>query len=684
MKLPLSWIKEYLPLTQSPEEIAVALTLAGIEVEEIEKKEGDVVFTLGLTPNLGHCMSLIGIVRELAAVYRLSYQHKKISLVETEEATKNFVTVEVKNKELCHQYSCRLVKQVKIAPSPAWLKNRLEACGLRSVNNVVDISNLVMWEYGEPLHMFDFDKLSHKKIVVKAASREEKIYTLDDQERIIPLGALLICDGETPIAFAGIMGERDSAISDKTTNVLIEAAYFTPETVRKTSKKLNLRTDGSIRWERGVDPLAARKALDRAAELLAEVAGGKICKGVVEVIGQKYLPTSLSLNIKKTNKLLGTELSMGEIASLLHYLEIRVLSESEESLTVQIPSYRNDLKGEIDLIEEVGRMFGINNIPRKIPRHASSMITHSPLFLFEEKTRTQLVAQGLQECLTCDLISPKLAALTKENALNEKAQIHVLHPASIDQSILRPSLLPGLLEMVKYNIDRQTNTIPAFEVGHIHFKEGNKFYSEPAAAIILSGKSSPHHYEHKGREVDFFDLKGQVENLLLSLGMPPAIFEISHLHNFQPGRQAKIKIGDRTIGALGEVHPAHLRELGIEQRVYFAEIHLPDLMQLKKNQLRVTPLPSFPGSERDWTITLRENVPIGLLLDEIQAFASPLLENFYLLDLYKSEKIGKDRKNATFRFQYRDLKKTIEYAEVEKEHQKLLLHLAEKLKDIVL
>ena len=670
MKVSLNWLKEYLDLEQSPDEIAEALTLAGLETEGQEVMDDDVIFEIALTPNLGHCMSIVGIARELSAILEVPLKRKKVVLQEGKK--KISIGVKVKDKGQCRMYACREVLNVSVMPSPEWLRKKLESAGLRSVNNVVDVSNLVLLECGQPLHMFDRDRLGDE-IVVRAASGDGKMQTLDELEREIPDGVLLICDGKHPIAFAGVIGGLSSSVTDETKNVLIEAAEFTPEAVRKTSKLLNLRTNSSLRFERGIDPLGVRAALDMAASLL----GGVVCKGVAEDVAVVYAPQILELNPERTNRLLGVNLSLREMCMLLGRLEIEVLSDTPEAIKVAVPSYRNDLRSEIDLIEEVGRMYGFNNIPRDFPRHVSSMLNSAPIFLFEEEVRTRLVAQGLQECLTCDLISPKLADMTVENALDKDKQIRVLHPASIDQSVLRTSLLPGLLEVIKFNLDRQNESMAAFEVGHIHFRDGEKFFGEPAAGIILTGKETPYHFEDKPTDTDFFDVKGHVENLLMAIGLE-AVFEPSHLHNFHPGRQARVKMGDVIVGALGEVHPKHLREIGIGQRVLYAEINLHDLMDLKKDVHQAKEFSLFPRSQRDWTVTLASTTPIGTILEEIRSARSTILEKVFLLDLYKSDKIGKDRKNATFRFLYRDLKKTIAYEDVEKEHAILTEHIAEK------
>lgn len=670
MKVSLNWLKEFLDLTQSPEQIADALTLAGIEVEGVEEVEGDRLFDVSLTPNLGHCMSVIGMVRELSALLELPIKRQEVFVEESDEKVEDLVQVDIEDRLQCTKYCARVVRGVEVGPSPDWLREKLEKAGLRSVNSVVDVGNFVMLELGQPLHLFDLDQLARPRIVVRAAKTDGSMECLDGIKRAIPDGSLLVCDEKRPIAFAGVIGELSSAVSETTRNVLIEAALFTPEAIRKTSKQLNLRTDSAQRFERGVDPLSIEAALDLAASLLQ----GRAARGIVEAIARPYVPHIVTVSPERVNRLLGIHLSPSEITALLTRLELVAVNETDREIRFQIPSHRNDLKTEIDLIEEVGRLYGFNNIPRKRPRHASSTLSHAPLFLFEEEVRATLVAQGLQEWLTCDLISPKQAALSAE-----KDPISVLHPASIDQSVLRPSLLPGLLEAVRYNLDRQNRDIAAFEVGHIHLRTEKSFTVKPSAGIILVGNSAPHHFGTKPTPTDFLQLKGHVENLFEAIGLRTLAFTRSHTHPLHPQQQAHFSCSGQTLGILGQIHPRHLRDMGIDQRVYFAEIDLQPLIDLRKGHRDVQAFSLMPGSERDWTLSLEDQTPIGSVVETIQSFDSSLLEQFFLLDLYKSDDIGKNGKNATFRFLYRDPGKTISAEEVEKEHKRLTQHVAEKL-----
>jgi phenylalanyl-tRNA synthetase beta chain len=411
-------------------------------------------------------------------------------------------------------------------------------------------------------------------------------------------------------------------------------------------------------------------ALNYAAYLLKEVAGGAICKGVIDQKAHEFVERKIACRIPRVNQLLGTYLSATEIAGLLRRLGMTILEESTHELLVSVPTFRGDIAIEEDLIEEVARVYGYNNIPKPTPRLTTSNIPHAPLYLLEKRVRGRLIAEGLQECMTCDLISPAQADMT----MNKEALVCVLNSHSQDQSVLRTSLLPGLLQAVKYNVDHGTLNIAGFEVGRTHFKEKEQYVEPTAAAIVLSGKRAPYHWDPKPEDVDFYDLKGIIENLFASLKIEDIDFEPSHLHNFHPGRQARIKKGDAVLGILGEVHP----EL-VPQRVFFAELNLHELMPFIPKQWKVADLAQFPGSERDWTVTLNQEFPIAEILDALRSVPSRLLEKVILLDLYKSDQIGKDKKNATFRFFYRDLEKTIAYETVEQEHARITAAAAKKL-----
>lgn len=645
---------------------------------------GDTIFEISLTPNLGHCASVLGVAREISASTGKPVHPPKINLVEDSSMPiAKAASVEVKNPHDCPRYDCRVIKNVTIGPSPEWLVKRLEAIGVRPVNNVVDVTNYIMFELGLPLHAFDYDSLAGNRIIVRNAADGESFVTLDGKERLLEKGDLLICDAKAPVALAGIMGGLDSEIRNETKNVLLEGAYFNPVTIRRTSKRLGLMTEASRRYERGCDPNALMQSLDKASMLIQQVAGGQICQGRIDVAAKNFTKKRINCRLSRVNRLLGTRLSVSEVEPIFQRLEFNTAWDGQDVFTVDVPTYRNDLQEEIDLVEEVARIYGFDNIDTGTTYSRASSLEHAPIFLFEQETRSRLISEGLQEFLTCDLIGPTLLETLQASEMPEKLWVRVLNPTSIEQSILRTSLLPGLLQVVKYNWDHQNRDIAGFEIGRIHFKNGENYREQSMAAVVLSGKGRPHHWDDKPKEVDFFDLKGIIENMLGELKVPDLAFKPSQLHVLHPGRQASIFSGQLEIGSLGEVHPSVLRRLDVPQRILFAEINLHDLFTVKSTDRKMHQIPIYPGSERDWTLSLAEDVPIATVLDAIHAISSPVLESVSLQDIYRSDKLGKGLKNVTLRFLYRDWEKTIAQETVEAEHNRIIEKVLKSIQTVV-
>ena len=668
MKVSLAWLEEFLKITVSAEELAKVMTLAGLEVEGIEKVGEDIVFDVSLTPNLGHCMSVVGIAREVAALLKIPVNIPDLELKEEGPAVEELISVEMKDAKNCPRYTCRVVEGIKVGPSPDWLQEKLEKVGVRSVNNIVDVTNFVMLGLGQPMHAFDLDKIEEKKVVVSSKRGHETLVTLDEKERDLPKEALLICDAKQPIAVAGVMGGLDSAVSENTTRILLESAYFHPAIVRKMSKWLSLRTDSSVRFEKGIDPQGVPLALDQAAAIIQKVAGGTVAKGRIDTAKKAFSPIELTVRTARANEILGTKLSLNEIISFFERLHFEIVNEENDAVTVKVPTYRNDIQVEIDLIEEIARIYGFNNIPMRPERYMTATIPDAPIYLFENEVRTLLLQEGMQEWITCDLISPEIAALTHE----KKGEfIAVLKPASIDQSILRPSLLPSMLLSVKTNLDHKNHDLFSFEVGRTHFKSKEVVIEHSCVGMLLMGKRAPYHFDLKPGDVDFFDLKGICENLLESLFVINPVFEVEHSPHFHPKQQAHIVVGGKMVGAIGQIHPALLKKADIERPVFFAQLDLHSLFTCKRGKVAFRGLSLYPASERDWTLTVKKEVSVGQLLQAIKGVDAPFLEKITLLDLYKSDQIGKDRKNVTFRLVYRDPSKTIAMEAIEKEHAKI-------------
>lgn len=627
----------------------------------------DLVFDVTLTPNLGHCQSIRGIARELCAFFNETLA-SPYSYEETKAAKKPPVTVSVETTD-CFRYACRALENVKVGPSPTWMVEALTKAGMRSINNVVDVTNFVMMDLGQPMHAFDLDKLSSKTLRVALASSDTQIKTLDQEERIAPKGALMIYEENTPIAVAGVMGGASSEVSEQTQTVLLEAAAFCPSSVRSTSKKMNLRSDSSSRFERGVDTQAVIEALDLATKLLIEHAGASVLGETVDVEKKAFSFKTIQLRTSFVNRLLGTHLSQGEILSLLQRLRFQISAKNEELIDVIPPSDRNDVVAEIDLIEEIARLYGFQNIPQHLPVYRNPMLKTHPMHLMEEKAREAGLQMGLQEFITCDLISPKLSNLEIDPQSSVEA-ISVLHPSSVDQSILRTSLMPGMLEAIKMNEDVGSSNIQAFEIGNIHFRREEKLYEHLTFGLILSG-SQPHSWSQKARDVDFFDLKGLTEAFFHAFSVTTLEFRPSSLNMFHPGQQGQIFCENRCVGALGQIHPKISRELDLKKPIFYAQIDLQLLESMLPSFITQQPLPQFPGSTRDLTMTISRLTEASAIFAKIDSLPSKLLKKSEIVDLYRDEKLGEDKQNISLRFLYRDDQKTLKQESVDREHERI-------------
>lgn len=661
---------------------------AGIMEFDEEMKVGDdlaslfsdTILEIGLTPNLGHCNCLFGVARELAALTDSPAILPAITFQEDQSLhTPGLIRVEIQDFKLCPRYACRVVKDVKVGPSPEWLQHRLVASGIRPINNVVDITNYVFLEIGQPLHAFDYDHVEGHKIVVRPAKDGETFVTLDDKPRSLTSEDLLICDSEKGIALAGVMGGKNSEVSSETRNVLLEAAYFNPKTIRKTSKRLALQTDSSKRFERGADPNGPLWALDRAAMLIQKLANGKVAQTPLDIKKQGFPENKVECRLSRINELLGTHLSVSEVETIFKRLGFVCSWDGKNKFSVVVPTYRVDILGEIDLIEEVARIYGYDNIPLCQPTYKNSDLPHAPIFLFERDIREKLVAERLQEFLTCDLIGSSMLDMVGSGA-DGLEPVKVMNPISVEQSILRTSLLPGLLQMVKYNLARQNHHISGFEIGRIHFKYGDQYKEQTVVGIILTGQAQEHTWYAKPRDFDFYDLKGIIENVFNELRIFNVTFKPGDLKIFHTGRQAGIFYQGLELGSMGEIHPAIIRHLDISQRVYFAELNLHDLIQIRQVHYMMQPVPIFPASERDWTVTISEQIPVQQIFDNIRTIPSQLLKSITLLDIYQNEKLKAEKlKNVTLHFIYRDDQKTLSQEAVDEEHHRIMRETVVKL-----
>jgi len=635
----------------------------------------DTVFDIALTPNLGHVASVLGVARELSALTGKEVSIPPIDFQEDDtESIHDWVEVEIKDPQKCPRYSARVIRDVTVAESPEWIQRRLKSSGVRPVNNIVDATNYVLLELGQPLHAFDKEKISGKKIFVRRAEEGSLFKTLDGNERLLSSEDLLIADEEKPLAIAGIMGGEDSSITASTKQILLESAFFDPLSIRRSAKRLNLQTDASKRFERGVDPNSTLVALDRLTELILDLSGGRAVKGFVDCGKRVWEEKKISCRLSRIEKLLGKAYAGTEVEEIFKRLRFSTHFDGREHFTVKVPAFRFDLNEEVDLIEEVAKLTGYDNLMKESSSFTASRRPHSPLYLFEQRIRSKLCSFGLQEFITCDLISPHLASVAKEAMMSPEETLCVMNPSTVDLSILRTNLLPGLLGLVKYNLDHQNRNLSGFEIGKIHFKEKGNFEEQLACGILLTGKKHPPHALEKSEDVDFYTLKGLVENLLEALLIKNYSFENRKLAAFHPGRQASVLVQDLLVGSFGELHPSINRRLDRTPRIYFAEFDVEDLFQVKK-AFSLKPIPLYPSTERDVTVKIDRKTPVEKLFERVGLVHSDLLEQVLLLGIYEGDKVALDKKNVTLRFIYRDREKTLSQEVADREHQKFVSQL---------
>ncbi|MDF2549733.1 MAG: pheT [Chlamydiales bacterium] len=636
--------------------------------QDLAELLSDEVLEISLTPNLGHAYSVKGVARELAAAYGTCIEPlprplKKMSFLEEGEVP---VGLKVEKASLCPYFCLRAVVDVQVGPSPLWLQRKLELSGIKSINNVVDAANYCQLALGQPLHTYDLDQIG-SSLEVRPSKSGEQMETLDGTLCSLEGNLLVIAGAGKVHAVAGVIGSKHAQVTEGTKRVLVESAYFQPSAIRRSSKKLGISTEASRRFERGVDQESVQQSLDAAAFLIQELAQGKV-SSLLEAKSVLETPKKVICRESRVEQVIGVPIPLVQMESLLLRLGFAVESKSFDCLECTVPSWRHDIDQEIDLIEEIARLYGYDRVPRIAGAYHGSTIGDSPLYTFEKKVRERLMAEGLQEIYTCSLISPKMSALLENRPIPKSSMIKVLNPTSLEQSVLRPSLLPGMLEVIRHNLAQQIKDVSSFEIGRVYFDRHDRYEEDPVLGVVLTGLKRPYHLLDKPSAVDFYDLKGVIESLLLAFGIKGVHYANQNLLDFHPGRQASLYKGDLKLGIAGEVHPRLLRSFDIEERVLFAEISINDLRKVCQSDLSFNKWPTIPGSERDWTLALNESVSFDQLLRAIDQQASSLLEKVSLIDIYRSDKLGAGKKNVTLRFLYRHPEKTLEQQTVDKEH----------------
>ena len=641
----------------------------GTPLSEILPLYEDDVLEVALTPNRPDAASHIGTARDLAAVENKKLNKPDVKIPDAGTEVSKKLSVEIRNPEKCHRYVAKIIENVTIAESPDWLKNRLKAIGLRPVNNVVDATNFVLHEMGQPLHAFDYDRVAGKKIVVQSYDHARKFTTLDDVEREVPSSGLFICDGEKPVALAGIMGGGNSEIHEGTKNVLLESAYFEPVGIRKTSKALALQTDASYRFERGIDPNITLIAAERCAKIIADIADGTIVDGYIDNHPVSTEPKELSLRISYLNKVLGTSFKTDTAVDILNRLEIDARKTDDNTIACLVPTFRPDIEREIDLVEEVARIFDYNKIPApEFVRY----IRPAPLpFLetFTNQVKTAARSLGFHEIFSNSLL-PERAAKFSEDAKNI---IPTLNPISKDQALLRSDLLYGFLRSVAWNFNRSAESVRFFEVGNVfrNSEKGTYVENVQEETHILLGLSGMKHIEHwrtQPEQYTFFDLKESIKGFIELLGLTHHLIE-------RQGDNGSLLyfLGNCQVGSLLRVSDDFGKYFEIETPAFAAEFSLTLMAEFleKESEGMYEEIPKFPPIDYDIAFVVDKKTPAGALEDTVREVAGDRLIGLRVFDVYEGESIGKDKKSIAYRLLFLDKSKTLTISDVEPIIQKI-------------
>ncbi|MFJ8264494.1 phenylalanine--tRNA ligase subunit beta [Peribacillus asahii] len=630
----------------------------------------DEILELSLTPNRSDALSMLGVAYEVAAILGRDVKWPTIEKEEASEKASDYISVKVEATEDNPLYIAKVVKDVKIGPSPLWMQTRLMAAGIRPHNNVVDITNFVLLEYGQPLHAFDYDRLGSKELVIRRANDAEKITTLDEAERTLTPDHLVITNGTEPVAIAGVMGGANSEVKNDTTTVIIEAAYFKGSTVREASKDHGLRSEASARFEKGVDPARVREAGERAAQLMAEYAGGTILEGSVEYNDMKVEPAVISITLNKINGLLGTSMSVSEVQDIFTRLQFDVAVEGE-NFTVTIPTRRGDITIEADLVEEAARLYGYDNIPSTLPTGTTTPGALSDYQQKRRKARRTLEGAGLFQAITYSLTSAEKAA---QFALEARESIRLAMPMSEERSQLRLSIVPQLLEVVKYNNARQMDSVALYEIGSVFLKQDGEQLPEERehVAAAITGLWESHLWQGEKKPVDFFVAKGILEALFDTLGVASQIeYRQAEVKNLHPGRTAEVLLNGEVIGFIGQVHPTVQKELDIKE-TYVFELSFKALAEAEVAPIAYETIPRFPSITRDIALVVDSTTKAGDIQSIIVEAGGALLKEVQVFDLYEGDKMEEGKKSIAYSLKYFDPERTLTDEDITKAHDKVL------------
>ncbi|HQK91319.1 MAG TPA: phenylalanine--tRNA ligase subunit beta [Smithellaceae bacterium] len=637
---------------------------------------GDTVLDIGITPNRSDCLSMIGIAREAAALTGKKMKMPDVKVRESAQDVSLLSSVTIEDADLCPRYTARLIQNVTIGGTPVWMKTRLEAAGLRAINNVVDVTNFVMLEMGQPLHAFDFRFLEEGRIVVRKSKPGEEFISLDEKSRLLPENTLLICDGKKPVAIAGIMGGLNSEVKEDTRTILLESAYFNPASIRRSSRRLGMPTDAAFRFERGIDPEGVVRALDRAAQLIAELSGGEVCRNYLDEYPAKIKAVeNIPLRMDRVRQVIGARVPAREAVRILKSIGMALRREGKGAYRVTPPSFRVDIEREIDLIEEIARLYGYDRVPSTLPSVSVSEAETVPRLALEERIRQLMTGAGYSEIINYSFSSPDSAEALGLSPEDERRRFVVIkNPLTEDQSIMRTTLVYGLLETLKKNLRNASFNLKLFEIGRTFFKrhDGELPEERNILAALAAGKVADDLWGSKV-SVDFYDLKGSLENIFQDLKLDSCRCRTETSEPFlHPGQSCGVYIGDVRVGFLGKAHPEVLKKMDIRSDAYLFEINLDLLGKQTGRRIRYRELSKFPAVQRDVAFVVPESMESEKMLEIVLSQHEDLLENVSIFDIYSGKGLEERTKSLGLRFSYRALDRTLTDAEINSIHNRIV------------
>jgi len=679
MLISCNWLRELTGTRLGPEEIRERLTNVGLAVDAVEARGDDFVLDVEVPSNRGDCLSHVGIARELAVIEESKVQSSKSKTENKQGKTADFAAVEIRDPELCPRYAARVVRGVKIAPSPEWLVKKLETIGQRPINNVADITNYVLHELGQPLHAFDLAKLSENRIVVRRAAKGEAIKTLDGVERKLDANMLVIADAAKAVALAGVMGGEESEISNATADVLIESAYFDPASVRRTAKLLGLHTEASHRFERGTDPEGVLAAQDRCVALICELAGGVATEDALDVYPNPIKTKSAKLRPERIETVTSLRVADSDVKRILDALGFALVDESQSTLVYDVPSWRHDVSIEEDLIEEVARHTGYDQIESELPPASMAGEYHSSEGR-KRSLRSALAQHGFSEAISLSFIEQNNEFELIPAFANASDQVTLTNPIIEEASRMRPTLSPGLLNSIRHNLNQGIRDVCLFETGRIFApsQDGSLPREREALALVATGGMREANRAQAVRELDFFDLKGALEAAIEALNLPPLTFQSQALKHLRSGQSAAIFSSETAVGSIGRLAEAVAERSKFRQPVFVAEIDLTTLLDEPALPVLYSPLPRFPSIVRDVSLLVDRQVTVAELIAAAETAQVNNLVSISFIGTYEGEGIPDSQRSVTIRLEYRAEDHTMRDEEVDALHRPLVETLKEK------